>query len=294
MSKKFSSIFSPFGLRSLNAILKYSFIPSSIKKKIRFYQDMKSLKLLNNINASVDNLFFYNSVIKDNIFDSIAVKNLWVQSEKDVSQFKIPDFTGGVNVGDRRAIFYLISHFMPKNILEIGTHLGASTIQICSALMRNKSNESKVTTVDIRDVNCTDDKPWLKAKSSNSPKSILQSLSLDHCVDFVVDTSTNFLKNTDKIYDFIFLDGDHSATAVYQEVQLSLNKLSENGMILLHDYFPDMKPLWSNGNIIKGPYLAVKKLQSEGLNIEALPLGELPWPTKLGSKKTSLCLLLKK
>ena len=75
---------------------------------------------------------------------------------------------------------------------------------------------------------------------------------------------------------------------------MALKMLNPNGVILLHDYFPGMKPLWSDGTVIPGPYLATERFVKEGINLTVLPLGELPWPTKLGSNVTSLALLLRK
>jgi hypothetical protein len=34
---------------------------------------------------------------------------------------------------------------------------------------------------------------------------------------------------------------DHSSKAVYKEIALALNKLNPNGVILVHDYFLEMK-----------------------------------------------------
>ena len=42
--------------------------------------------------------------------------------------------TGGVNPGDRRAVYYLIRSLRPANVLEIGTHVGASTLHIAAGL----------------------------------------------------------------------------------------------------------------------------------------------------------------
>lgn len=41
-----------------------------------------------------------------------------------------------------------------------------------------------------------------------------------------------------------------------------------------------------------GPFLAVRRLLREGWPIVVRPLGELPWPTKLGRNVTSLALVL--
>jgi hypothetical protein len=61
---------------------------------------------------------------------------------------------GGVNPGDRRALYHLIAHFQPKRVLEIGTHVGASTVYIASALRRFVDG-GQLTTADIADVNGT-------------------------------------------------------------------------------------------------------------------------------------------
>jgi hypothetical protein len=61
--------------------------------------------------------------------------------------------------------------------------------------------------------------------------------------------------------------------------------------VLLHDYFPDLRPLWPNGKVIDGPARAVRRLRRAGWPIDARPLGELPWATKQGTSRTSLALL---
>jgi predicted O-methyltransferase YrrM len=202
--------------------------------------------------------------------------------------------TGGVNPGDRRAIYYLIAKFKPKDVLEIGTHIGASTTCIASALASVDENKfSKITTVDVRDVNSFENKPWINFGMKQSPKEMINALGFNNNVDFIVDTSLNFSKNCSKKFDFIFLDGDHSAKTVYSEISIALKLLRNNGIILLHDFFPKGQPLWSDRKVGKGPYLAVERIKNEGIRTKALPLGKLPWPTKLGSNITSLALYLK-
>ena len=65
--------------------------------------------------------------------------NSWNEWCNKLSSFKISDVKAGVNVGDQKAIFFLIRYFKPRSILEIGTHVGASTINIASAI--NYNNE---------------------------------------------------------------------------------------------------------------------------------------------------------
>ncbi len=62
-------------------------------------------------------------------------------------------------------------------------------------------------------------------------------------------------------------------------------------MILLHDYHPGERSLWPGQEPIVGPSLAVRRLIAEGAALRAIPLGDLPWRTKLGTHITSLAIL---
>ena len=122
---------------------------------------------------------------------------------------------------------------------------------------------------------------------------MINKIEADNYTKFVVSNSLDFFKNNSQKFDFIFLDGLHDAYMVYQEIPAALKHLNDGGFILLHDYFPNQKPLWSGIPPIVGPYLAVKRLKDEGVDLEVIPLGELPWATKLGTNMTSLALLTK-
>lgn len=228
---------------------------------------------------------------------SPAIAREWASCSSATSRFAVPDGTGGANPGDRRAIFYLISHLQPTSVLEIGTHLGASTVHIAGALFPRAAEDrrqARLISVDIRDVNCVVAKPWLEHGSMFSPAEMIGEMGLSESVTFKTDASLSYLSSCDSSFDVIFLDGDHSAEAVYQEVPAALNLLNPNGVILLHDYFPGLKPLWTNGTVIPGPLLAIERLAEEGADVAVVPLGTLPWPTKEGSNVTSLALLLRK
>lgn len=101
-------------------------------------------------------------------------------------------------------------------------------------------------------------------------------------------------KTVDGDFDLIFLDGDHSAAAVYREIPLALGLLRPGGVILLHDYFPDGRPLWGNGEPILGPFKGARKHMRDGAGFDVIPLGRLEWPTKLGSNVTSLALVVRR
>jgi len=224
----------------------------------------------------------------------------WELAQLKICQFKLPEMVGGVNPGDQRLIFHLQEYLKPIKVLEIGTHIGASTAHVAVALksLPNCGNR-KLSTVDIKNVNCTLTKPWRKFGSEYSPSEMIHHLECSEMVEFITKPSIEFLENDQEKYDLIFLDGDHSAKAVYREIPLALDRMAEGGCILLHDYFPDLKPLWNtNSNsplihseVIPGVFLAVQRLLREGCEFVVHPLGELPWKTKLGSNITSLALL---
>lgn len=260
-------------------------------------REQKQLNALKKIQCDTTNLLSSKEVNLINIFNNEKILNSWKNWQDKMDSVNIPDFTGGVNPGDRKAIFFLIRHFKPKSVLEIGTHIGASTVNIASAIINNQT-ELKIKptfrTLDIRDVNSVSEKPWLQYGTDKSPLELIKNFEFDSFVEFITDTSFNYFEKTTETYDFIFLDGDHSAKTVYQEITMALDKLNKGGIILLHDYFPNGKPLWSNNSVIYGPFWATELLIKERADIVILPLGGLPWKTKLNSNFTSLALCLKK
>ncbi|MDN3555234.1 class I SAM-dependent methyltransferase [Halomonas maura] len=267
--------------------------PSIVVDQYRFRKALRKLEQAELAGCNTDKLRSDSDPSLSDVFSCGTIDGMWFDTQKKIKEFMIPDGTGGVNPGDRRAIYYLISAIKPKSVLEIGTHIGASTFHIASALHNASVKMPSVTTVDIYDVNSPADKPWLKHGASHSPVEVIDSLGYGSFVEFVKDTSFNYAEKCQRTFDFIFLDGDHSATTVYQEIPLALKLLNKDGIILLHDYFPNMKPLWTNSSVIPGPFLATERLRREGVNIKVRPLGELPWPTKMGTHVTSLALLLK-
>jgi hypothetical protein len=149
-----------------------------------------------------------------------------------------------------------------------------------------------MTTVDVVDVNDEVAGPWKTRHSTYSPRAMVSMMGAAEWVTFVTAASLDYLGRCTERFDFIFLDGNHSARTVYREVPAALRLLNPNGILLLHDYFPGGRPLWSDGVVIRGPWLAIERLCSEGAPIRIVPFGELPWPTKERSRVSSLALLV--
>jgi len=271
-------------------------MPAFLERTIRICRDNRELAAIQRLICDAKKLRLKNDVDLKELFDSSEVEMMWNDSKKRIDVFAIPDGTGGVNPGDRRAIYYLISKLKPSSVLEIGTHIGASTLHIASALFMSQIKDGRhanLVSVDIADVNDPISKPWLEYGTKVSPIEMVNEMGFGTFVEFVKDTSFDYLARCERKFDFIFLDGSHAAKIVYREIPSSLNSLNKDGLILLHDHFPDLKPLWSNGSVIPGPFLATERLRDEGANLVVLPLDELTWPTKLQSNVTSLALLLR-
>lgn len=255
----------------------------------------KKLNKIKTISTNANNLISGSGIDLKGIFGDAEIAKQWEDAKETLSKFDFPATSGGVNKGDRKALYYLMCKFKPASVLEIGTHVGASTFHIAAALNAihvSKGEKAKLTTVDIVDVNFGEDRPCLKFDNQPSPSEIMDKMNFNF-VSFVANTSMAFSESCQDRFDLIFLDGSHDSNMVYQEIPIALKLLTANGIIVLHDYFPAMKPLWADGHVIPGPYLAVKRLVKEGMQAHVMPFGELPWETKLGSKYTSLALLVK-
>jgi predicted O-methyltransferase YrrM len=271
-------------------------LPTSVRRAIHSRRESARLSSVEQVEYNTGRLRHTRELAPDQVFRSVEIESRWLDAQARMAQFGIPDGTGGINPGDRRAIFSLICAIRPRSVLEVGTHIGASTISIASALRGNhytNGRHGKLTTIDIRDVNSRDQKLWLKYGMHHSPADMIETLGTASFVEFNTKSTIEFAADCKQGFDFVFLDGDHSAPTVYQEIAIALNLLDAGGVILLHDYFPGLKPLWSDGSVIPGPFLAVERARREGANVEVLPLGNLPWMTKLSSNKTSLALLLR-
>jgi predicted O-methyltransferase YrrM len=268
-------------------------LPKSALNVVLGLRDQSRLNAVPRYNFPADFLKSKHDIALDSIFADAVVKQQWEKDRGEISAvFAYGDTFGGINPGDRQALYYLLSALKPEKVLEVGTHIGASTLYIARAL-KNISPQVHVTTVDILDVNAQD-APWKKLGLEMSPAGYAEKLQCRDHISFKVSPAVEFMEKTQEKFDFIFLDGDHSSPAVYKEVAAALKVLKPGGLILLHDYYPGAKPLFPNGNIIFGPFRALDRIHRESPKIKAYPLGELPWPTKEGVSVTSLALVARK
>jgi predicted O-methyltransferase YrrM len=219
----------------------------------------------------------------------------WAKVAQLLDPIRFGSRSGAVNPGDQRALYYIARALRPRSILEVGTHVAASTGILALGLRHNGAQPSgappRLVTVDIMDVNDPIRGAWKRIGCDQSPSQFVHAIHVEDIVTFVTRPATDYLRNSREKFDLIFLDGDHSATGVYQEIPAAIALLNPGGLILLHDYFPGLQPLWADGAVVPGPQLAVERLCSEKLPVTVKPLGALPWPTKQGSNVSSLAVL---
>ncbi len=279
---------------SLKHFIGNRILPKSVANDLRIKRDRRLLDALPTARVDTAALRPASRIDLAAIFGDDAVSAEWAAFQPTLDQITGPDAKNGVNVGDRRAIYHLVRALAPETILEVGTHIGSSTIGFVHALQNQEKTggpRGHITTVDIADVNDPADQRWLGFGSPMSPLDMCKRIGGESFVTFVHQPSVEFLEKCDRKFDFIFLDGSHASDVVYLELPRALELLNPGGVVLLHDFFPGLKPLWSNGVVIVGPALATDRLVGEGAAMEVIPLGDLPWPTKLGSSATSLALV---
>jgi predicted O-methyltransferase YrrM len=230
------------------------------------------------------------------ILGGAACNPPWKTDGAALSALPIPVAAWGVNPGDRRALYCLVHALKPRRVLEIGTHIGASTAYTALALARvtqGRAEAPHFVTVDVVDVNDTSARPWEAFGAPLSPRDLVQSLGVEF-VQFVHGDSLTYFHASIDEFDLIFLDGSHSAKTVYREVAAASVRLRPGGWILLHDYYPRLRHLCPGDTVVPGPYLALRRLQRQCSELTVLPLGNLPWPTKGGATATSLALVGRK
>ena len=268
-------------------------IPNIFKSLLRIIIDKINLSKYKTNKCSTDNLCEVDDDYIKKIFTISALNDEWKNNMiNNLFFLNLPDNNQGINRGDQRAIYYLIKGLKIKSVLEIGTHIGVSTFYFAKAL-EEVSKDYNLVTIDIIDINDQKNKHWENFGAEISPLSMLKNAGLADNVKFIKSNSVNYMKSCSQDYDLIFLDGSHKAEEVYNEIPLALNLLNPNGIILLHDYYPNNKPIWNDNVIIPGPYLAIDRYINEGANIKIISFGELPWKTKNNANSSSLAIVSK-
>ncbi|OBW43411.1 putative O-methyltransferase [Chryseobacterium sp. MOF25P] len=104
----------------------------------------------------------------------------------------------------------------PKNVLEIGTFTGYATLCLTEGL----SSEGKITTLDVNE-----DLAYLPRKYFSESKFSKQ-------INFQIQDAKEFLRNTDEVFDLIFIDADKENYAEYFRL---VKPKTKSGSVVLFD-----------------------------------------------------------
>lgn len=104
----------------------------------------------------------------------------------------------------------------PKNVLEIGTFTGYATLCLTEGL----SPEGKITTLDVNE-----DLAYL-------PRKYFSESKFSNQIDFRIQDAKEFLRNTDEVFDLIFIDADKENYAEYFRL---IKPKTKSGSVVLFD-----------------------------------------------------------
>ncbi|KUJ50475.1 O-methyltransferase [Chryseobacterium sp. JAH] len=104
----------------------------------------------------------------------------------------------------------------PKNILEIGTFTGYATLCMAEGL----SKEGKLTTLDVNE-----DLAYL-------PKKYFAESEFSNQINFQIQDAKEFLKETDEVFDLVFIDADKENYAEYFRL---IKPKTKSGSVVIFD-----------------------------------------------------------
>ncbi|MFM1999398.1 MAG: hypothetical protein RL204_1345 [Bacteroidota bacterium] len=131
-----------------------------------------------------------------------------------------------------QAIFKLIEHFKPKNILELGTSLGLTTCYMAEA-----NKKSIVYTIEGSKAIANKAQQLFDSRQLQNIKSIVGNF------DEVLPSLLNEINTIDLAY----LDGNHRYEATMRYVDLIVKKCNQDSILILDDIYwsKEMTQAWS-------------------------------------------------
>ena len=164
-----------------------------------------------------------------------------------------------MGVATRRMIFQVLRAMGAVDVLDIGTCFGTSACTMALA-------ECNVVTVDARPVNGTKGS-WRKHGRPRDAKTLMELAGVNDRVAFVTADSVKYMRGTDRLFDFISIDGGHRMQHVYEEIILAQKCLKSNGLIFLDDVQVD---LTGGFTPIHGPRMAIERHIAEGAPLRVI------------------------
>lgn len=148
---------------------------------------------------------------------------------------------GNVTPFELLCLCMMIKAFAPKQVLELGTFNGNTTLQIAA----NLETGASITTLDLplgeapAEGNDEHDAKLIHAAVRERPR-YLSSPYEDRVRQVYANSlEVDFATLTARPADFIFIDAGHSDECVRNDTEKSLKILAEGGCIVWHDYTQD-------------------------------------------------------
>lgn len=153
-----------------------------------------------------------------------AGSSIFKDSERMVSQMAK---NAGLSITKAKIFNQILHYFQPKNMLELGTHLGLSAKMTLETLPK-----IQLTTVE----------------GCPQTFAFVNNLNVLKKTKFINQTFETFFEENTNSFDAIFLDGNHQKQATIDYVEHALKILNNNGFIILDDIYwsQGMKEAWND------------------------------------------------
>lgn len=212
--------------------------------------------------TAIQHLFSSPATLKKNLKDLIA--SLYEQKERKTQKIPMGDLLdccsripicqtmyierqdGHLTHQELLLISSLVSYFKPKNLLEIGTFDGLSTLH----LALNSPLDSKIHTLDISSDQLVDKNLLAPSdlkyilEPSKKKKLYKETAFVEKIIEHE-GHSLFFSFSQFQEVDFVFIDGGHHFQIVKNDTEKSLSILKPGGIILWHDYSPNQQGVYN-------------------------------------------------
>lgn len=184
---------------------------------------------------------------KEGVLRKVAIEQKTLNEIVDIDkQIMLQNFCvreGNVSFFELMAIAVLITNCKPKNLIEIGTFDGNTTLQMAL----NTTEDAVIHTIDLPEGEATtylpileDDVKFVQDQRKETRKYLGSSVERRIIQHFGDSTTYDFKKFTKSgSIDFCFIDAGHSYECVKSDTENVLKILSPNGIILWHDFTPN-------------------------------------------------------
>ena len=184
--------------------------------------------------------FFFSEVMKESTIPCVDIESL--VSSKQLVLENFFSRNGNISSYEIMAICSILAEHGPKNLLEIGTFDGNTTLQMAF----NTPDDAIIHTLDLPSESIRTHQPVLKSdiqfiEDQKKQKRKFEESSVAYKIHqhFGDSTQCDFSQFTKRgSLDFIFIDGGHSYECVQSDTENALKVLAKGGMILWHDFTP--------------------------------------------------------